>query len=139
MMYLLDTCVVSDFVKGDRSTLSHIQKKSPDTIAVSSITVLEIQYGLALNPDKANKIQSIMDDFLRAISILPFEEQDAVCAGKIRALLKQRGAPIGSYDLLLAGTALSRDLILITSNLSEFMRVDGLRVENWRESFQNYL
>ena len=133
MIYLLDTCVVSDFIKGDAPTLNHIKRKSPHTLTISSITMMELTYGLTLNPARAKKIQPILNDFLRAISITAFEEKEAVCAGKIRSTLKQLGTPIGSYDVLLAGTALHHDLILVTSNLREFERIEGLRLENWRE------
>ena len=70
---------------------------------------------------------------MRVITILPFEERDADCSGKIRSSLRQKGTPVGGYDVLLAGTALNRELILVTSNLCEFNRIDGLRLENWRD------
>lgn len=132
MIYLLDTCVLSDFVKGDASTLMHLKSVIPQDIAVSSLTMMEIAYGLALNPEKAKKIQPVLNDFLRVVSIISFEEKDANCSGKIRAYLRQKGNPIGGYDVLLAGTAINRDLVLVTSNLGEFNRIEGLRLENWR-------
>ncbi len=133
MIYLLDTCVVSDFIKGDRRTLERVKGTFPNNIAVSSITTMEIAYGLALNPEKAKKIQPMLSDFLKAVSILPFEEKDGDCSGKIRSFLRRKGMPIGGYDVLLAGTALNRGLILVTSNLYEFERIEGLCLENWRE------
>lgn len=132
MIYLLDTCVLSDFIKGHAQTLKHLKRVAPQDIAVSSITIMEIAYGLALNREKAKKIQPMLNDFLEVISILSFEQKDADCAGKIRAYLKQKGATIGGYDALLAGTALSRDLILVSSNLREFNRIERLHLENWR-------
>ncbi|MHC0062327.1 PIN domain-containing protein [Nostoc sp. UIC 10890] len=59
MGYLLDTCVISDFVKGEENTLKRIKLISPIEIFVSSITVMEVKYGLAINPQRAVKIQSI--------------------------------------------------------------------------------
>jgi tRNA(fMet)-specific endonuclease VapC len=132
MKYLLDTCVISDFVKGDSHTLNHIKQHSPTDIAVSAITLHEIQYGLALNPDRANKIRSIIHDFLAPIHKLPFAEQDAREAAIIRALLKQQGRTIGSYEILIAGTALNHKLILVSSNLKGFQRIGSLNLENWR-------
>lgn len=133
MKYLLDTCVVSDFVKGDSQTLARIKLQSPSSIAISSITLHEIQYGLALNATRAEKIRAIIHDFLAPIHVLDFSQGDAITAATIRAQLKQQGQPIGSYDILIAGTALHHQLILITSNLKEFSRLDGLKLENWRE------
>ncbi|BAU07768.1 hypothetical protein FIS3754_37030 [Fischerella sp. NIES-3754] len=56
MGYLLDTCVVSDFVKGENNTLKRLKSSSPHEIFISSITVMEVKYGLAINPERAIKI-----------------------------------------------------------------------------------
>jgi tRNA(fMet)-specific endonuclease VapC len=132
MKYLLDTCVISDFIKNESNTAEQIKNTSPTEIAVSTITVMEIQYGLALYPKRAEVIRPIIHDFLNAVYLLPFSEEDANQAAILRALLKQQGTPIGSYDILLAGAALCRQLIFVTSNTKEFNRIDGLKIENWR-------
>lgn len=132
MKYLLDTCVVADFVKGDKATLERIKEKSPAALAVSTITVMEIDYGLALNVERAKKIKPIIHDLLATIHILEFNQEDAKQAVLLRALLKQQGCPIGSYDILLAGAAFNRKLILVSSNTKEFDRIEGLELENWR-------
>ena len=134
MKYLLDTCVVSDFVKGDLQTLVSIKQLSPTDIAISCITLHEIQYGLALDPKRAAKISGIIHDFLAPIHILDFSQGDAKASAIIRAQLKQQGRPIGSYDILIAGTALYHKLILVTSNLKEFSRLDDIKLENWRKA-----
>lgn len=135
MKYLLDTCVISDFVKGDTNTLTMLKRVSPHDIAISSVTVMEIQYGLVLNPNRAKIIEPIIRDLLKSITILEFDSNDAMKTASIRACLKQRGQPIGSYDILLAGTALSHNLTFVTSNTNEFNRVDGLVLENWRDPY----
>ena len=132
MKYLLDTCVISDFVKGEVNTLTRIKKTSPSELSVSTITVMEIQYGIALNPKHAKVINPIISDFLAQINIIDFDRDDAAQAASIRALLKQQGCPVGSYDILLAGTALNHKLIFVSSNVKEFKRVNGIRLENWR-------
>lgn len=103
MKYLLDTCVISDFIKGEANTACRLKQTSPAEIAVSTITVMEILYGLALNPKRVSAIKSIIQDFLNTVTLLDFNQHDAAQTAKIRADLKQRGCPIGSYDLLLAG------------------------------------
>ena len=100
MTWLLDTCVLSDFARGEAGTLRRLKAASPAEIAVSAITVMEVEYGLARAP--------------------------------VRAALEGKGRPIGAYDLLIAGCALSRGMALVSSNTREFGRVSGLRVENWR-------
>lgn len=132
MTYLLDTCAVSDFVKGNPKTLDKIKLLSPADIAISSVTEMEIKFGLALNQKSAQKIQSMLMDFLSVVSIIPFGSKEADIAGKIRAELQRKGKPVGAYDLLIAGTAIAHDLKLVTSNLREFNQIRQLAVENWR-------
>jgi tRNA(fMet)-specific endonuclease VapC len=63
--------------------------------------------------------------------VLSFDREDARHAGEIRAMLSAQGTPIGGYDLLIAGQARARNLILVTRNQREFQRVEGLQTENW--------
>jgi tRNA(fMet)-specific endonuclease VapC len=133
MKYILDTCCVSDFVKGDKNTLSHIKNCSPTDLSISSITAFEIEYGLLINAAAAKKLKKPIHDFLSVISIIPYTEKDALISAKIRAKLKKQGNPIGSYDVLIASTALQNKLILITSNVNEFSRIDNLKIQNWRQ------
>lgn len=72
--------------------------------------------------------------FLEALDfeILDFQLQDAITAGEIRATLAARGTPIDPFDLLIAGQAVARDLILVTNHLGEFNRIDALHVEDWQ-------
>jgi tRNA(fMet)-specific endonuclease VapC len=69
---------------------------------------------------------------LREIEALPFDVEDAYAAGQIRAVLTQAGTPIGPYDVMIAGTALARGLIVVAANTREFSRVAGLQLEDWR-------
>lgn len=133
MKYLLDTCAVSDFIKGETGTLENIKKISPSDIAISTITVMEMHYGLALNPLRAQKIRNMIHDFLESINILEFNENDAKEAAILRALLRQQGSTIGSYGILLAGAACNRKLTLVSANTKEFERIESLSLINWRQ------
>jgi len=133
MKYLLDTCVVSDFVKGHKQTLQILKAINPASIGISAITQMEIIYGLKKNPKQAEKIEGIMHDFMDSISVLPFEQKVATSAGEIRAILAGQGTPIGAYDLLIGATALKSNRILVTSNTKEFVRIKGVTLENWRD------
>ncbi|MFN3612395.1 type II toxin-antitoxin system VapC family toxin [Tepidimonas sp.] len=132
MMYLLDTCTVSDFVKGQPGVMARIKALSPRQIVVSALTRMEIDYGLALNSERARKLTPVLDAFFSVVSTVPFDEADARATAAIRAALQSKGQPIGAYDALIAGTAVARGLIVVTSNVGEFHRVSGLQVENWR-------
>lgn len=131
-MYLLDTCVISDFVKGEKGTLEKMKNSSPQEIAVSCITVMEINYGLSINPQKEKKISPIIKELLKSITILDFSIKEAHFSAQIRAFLKENGTPIGAYDVLIGATALSAGLILVTANTKEFQRIPDLKIMNWR-------
>ncbi len=95
---------------------------------------MEIVYGLLFNPKKARKLAPILDQFLSAITVFPFDDADAKAAAAIRAALHQAGRPIGPYDCQIAGCGLARGLVVVTSNEGAFRRVSGLRIENWRQA-----
>jgi len=132
MKYLLDTCTVSDFVKGQSNVLERVKATLPHLIAVSTLTRMEVDYGLALNAERARKLVPLLDAFFSTILTLPFDEADAAAAAAIRAALRIQGQSIGAYDVLIAGTGLARGLVVVTSNVGEFKRVNGLQVEDWR-------
>jgi len=132
-MFLLDTCVISDFVKGEKGTLNHIKNHSPTELAVSSVTMMEIEYGLQLNPTKARKIRPILEELLKPVTIVEFGDNEAEMAAQIRAFLKEKGTPIGAYDVLIGATALANGMSLVTANTSEFERIPDLKVINWRQ------
>lgn len=133
MRWLLDTCVLSDFARGEPGTLARLKAASPATLAVSAITVMEVEYGLARAPARARRLAPVMHALLDAVAILPYAEEDARASAAVRAALETKGRPIGAYDILIAGTALAQGCALVTANEGEFGRIAGLRVENWRE------
>ena len=112
--------------------MRHIRRVSPADLAISTITEMEIDYGLRLNPRLSHRLKPVMDAFLESVSLLPYDREAARATAQFRASLKRSGRPIGAYDALIAGTALAQDLTLVTSNVSEFSRVSDLRVEDWR-------
>ena len=132
MKYLLDTCVLSDFARGEPNTLERVKATPPALVAVSTITVMEIEFGLALDASRARRLAPLMHTMLEAVTVLPYEAGDARASAVLRAALQKKGRPIGADDVLIAGCALARGLVLVTSNEREFRRVGGLRIENWR-------
>lgn len=104
-----------------------------DDIAVSSITIAELQFGVSksLFPEKN---LAALQKFLTPFSIVDFDYPVAVEYGKIRATLEKKGTPIGPMDMLIAACAKSRGLTLVSNNTKEFLRVEDLNVENWVES-----
>jgi tRNA(fMet)-specific endonuclease VapC len=130
-MYLLDTNICIYVIKKKPvDVLKTLKTKSKKDIYVSSITIAELEYGVAKSqfPEK-NKIALI--EFLSIFNILPFDDADAAEFGMIKTDLEKKGRIIGPMDLLIAGQAKSKKLILVTNNIKEFERVEGLKIENW--------
>lgn len=129
-MYLLDTNTVIYFFKDMGRVAATLLSKSPRDIAIPSIALYELEVGVAKsnNPQKRkNQLESLVS----GITILPFDSKEAEVAAMIRAELENNGMPIGPYDTLIAGIALSSNATLVTHNTKEFSRVKGLSVEDW--------
>ena len=131
-MYLLDTNVISDFVRGDAKVIARLRNEAPGDLAISVITEMEVEYGIARRPSLAARTKTAMRDLMNLLQMLPFEREDAKTAGQLRVELHAAGTPLGAYDLLLAATARRRGLRFVTHNTSEFARVRGLELEDWR-------
>lgn len=132
MKYLIDTCTLSDFFKKVPSVIKRFEEIPPKQIYISSITVMEIEYGLRLNPEREKKIRPIWESLLKLIQMAPYCQRCAEETAQIRAVLKTTGSPVGPFDLLIAGTAIAHQLIMVTSNFDEFKKISVLKVENWR-------
>lgn len=132
MNYLLDTCVISDFLKKIPSVVEHFKVLSPEKIHISSITVMEVEYGLKLNAERAKKIRPLWTELLKYVHVIPYSPQCAVASAYLRADLKEKGLPIGPFDVLIAGTSLAHKMIMVTSNSGEFRRISGITLEDWR-------
>lgn len=132
MAFLLDTCVIIDLVKGDANTIQTMKSKSPDLVFISTITEFELRYGIEKASNLKSKSKQIVEAMLSEISILNFASKEAAKAAQIRNYLRSLGTPIGPYDFLIAATALSNSLTLVTSNEKEFLRIPEMKIENWR-------
>jgi tRNA(fMet)-specific endonuclease VapC len=132
MRYLLDTNTVSDFFRRHPAVLSRLRQLAPGDLAISSVTVMEIEYGMERQPSARRKFGQIWEDFQSDVHVLTYNTQDAVDTGRVRAHLARLGTPIGPFDLQLAGTALARRLTVVTNNTDEFSRVPELTLEDWR-------
>ncbi|MGF1615166.1 MAG: type II toxin-antitoxin system VapC family toxin [Gammaproteobacteria bacterium] len=133
MRYLLDTCVLSDFARGRAPVLARIKATPPEALAITSVTLMEVEYGLRLNAALERRLRPVMEAFFSAVHVLPYTADDARATAALRATLKAQGRPMGAYDALIAGCALARGLSLVTSNTREFARVAGLVLEDWRD------
>ncbi|MGH9317765.1 MAG: type II toxin-antitoxin system tRNA(fMet)-specific endonuclease VapC [Thermoanaerobaculia bacterium] len=131
MIYLLDTNTCIYAIKREPQMLRRLQEHSPDDFGVSAITVAELWFGAAKS-SRPQRTRSSVNSFLKPLEILPFASEAAGEYAEIRLQLEKAGQPIGERDLLIAATARSRRLTVVTHNVREFSRVSGLKVEDWR-------
>lgn len=131
MKLMLDTNICIHVIKHrPAAVIARFQEYMPRDMCISSITLAELEYGVekSSKPDK-NRLALVM--FLSGICVLPFDDDAAAEYGIIRAALEKKGTPIGPNDMLIAAHAKALGLPIITNNTREFVRVDGLQVENW--------
>ncbi len=133
MRYLLDTNICIYLIKSrPTEVLTRFRQHSPLDVAISTITLFELQYGIEKSRYRQQS-ENALAKFLLPLTHIDLDRASAVEAAAIRAQLEKKGMPIGPYDLLIAGLARSREIILVTNNTKEFARIDGLHLENWVE------
>lgn len=132
-MWLLDTniCIYLIKQKPERA-VRRLRSLDVATVGVSSITVAELQHGVAKSARPEQNALALAA-LLAPLEVLAFDEAAAAVYGVVRAQLEREGTPIGSMDLLIAAHARALGRTIVTNNTREFSRVTGLKVENWAE------
>jgi len=129
MRFLLDANAVIALLKGHPPMARHVRQHGPSDFGIPSVVMQELYFGAFKSRRReANLGRLAMLHF----EVLPFDLEDAVHAGEVRALLALAGTPIDPYHLMIAGQALARDLTVFTPNIGEFGRVAGLRIADWQ-------
>ena len=130
-MYLLDTNIVSYWMRGHLRLLDTIKRHSPKDLSLSAITLAEIYYGIEKSPARKKERRLKIEQIRSQLEIHPFDESAAVQYGIIRAQLEKKGRMISERDLQIASIALAKRLCVVTHNTKEFNRVEKLKVEDW--------
>ncbi len=137
MRYMLDTNIVIYIIKNKPiEVIKNFISKDVGDICISSITYSELMYG-AQKSQAVEKNKAAILLLLSSISILPFDSYAAEEYGKVRTDLELKGIPIGSLDTLISSHAKSLGLTLVTNNIKEFKRVEGLNIEDWTTAVLN--
>ncbi|MDA1013785.1 MAG: type II toxin-antitoxin system VapC family toxin [Planctomycetota bacterium] len=132
MKYLLDTNVCIAHLRGTNANVTNqLAAVAPGDAVLSSVVKAELWFGAERSANRSTN-QAQLSSFFAAIPSLPFDDSASEVYGRIRAELEAQGTPIGPNDLMIAATALSSGLILVTHNTSEFARVSGLQIEDWQ-------
>ena len=129
-MYIVDTNTLIYFFKGMGRVPGKFLEVSPKDMGIPSVVLYELEYGIAKSTSP-RKRQSQLKELCSLVEVLPFGNEEARVSALIRANLEKKGTPIGAYDVLIAGTALVNQGILVTNNTKEFARVPKLKLENW--------
>ncbi|MBM4171250.1 MAG: type II toxin-antitoxin system VapC family toxin [Ignavibacteria bacterium] len=131
MKYLVDTNICIYIIKKKPEVvIKRFTKMKPDSIGISVITLSELLYGVSKSSKPDENIIAL-EQFILPLSVVNFTKEDAISYGKLRAKLEMNGNLIGAMDMLIASQALSRGLILVTNNEREFIKIEGLSIENW--------
>ena len=130
LKYMLDTNIVIYVIK--RKPIEVLEKFNQNAlrICMSSITYAELIYGVEKSTKATHNLRYV-EDFISRLEVLDYGMKAANHYGEIRSNLEKAGKPIGPNDLHIAAHARSEGLVLVSNNLKEFNRVDGLRLENW--------
>ena len=132
--FLLDTNACIGYLTGRAPGVLRRVKALPATdIAVCSVMKLELFRGAAKSADPV-AARAGPRQFLDQFASLELDDRAAEIGGRVGAELEAKGTPIGPYDLQIAAIALADDLTLVTHNVREFSRVEGLRIEDWESS-----
>jgi tRNA(fMet)-specific endonuclease VapC len=131
-MIQLDTNVVSQalIMKPPKLLNKLLHASVTRGIALSSVVYGELCFGLSKNPTMT-RLRIDLDEFVDSVEVLPWTKICAQAYGDLRATLAREGQLIGSMDLLIAAHAVALDATLVTGNVKEFIRVPGLKIENW--------
>jgi len=130
LRYMLDTNVCIRVLRDRPQNLRERFNSEADGLCISTIILTELLQGAAKS-DRPALNRTRVEQFAARLEVLTFGSEAADHAADIRADLERKGTPIGGYDVLIAGHARSKGLVVVTGNLGEFSRVEGLRCEDW--------
>jgi tRNA(fMet)-specific endonuclease VapC len=132
--YRLDTNAVIALLRNRPNTVRERMRAAATSGAVtvvSPIVLFELWYGVARSQHQRENAERLRVFLSGVIDVASFDREDAAIAGDLRATLEKAGAPIGPFDLLIAAQALRLRATLVTANVSEFARIEGLRWQDW--------
>ena len=130
MIYYLDTDTLVSVLRGAEKPAMMIDSFPADDIKIPSIVKAELMYGAYKSKDVQRTMKGMLS-LIEPYDIALFDDRAFDIYGRVRAELEKEGRTIGSNDLLIAATVMSRNGILVTNNIKEFERIKGLRLENW--------
>lgn len=132
MAYLLDTNIFIAAMKAHPAVRRRLEHIPAEALILSPVVLGELETGV----EKSTRVEhnrAQLSTIVAGLELAPLDAATSRSYARIRAALERQGTPIGANDLWIAAQAMVLDAILITDNVREFSRVEGLRVENWLE------
>jgi tRNA(fMet)-specific endonuclease VapC len=129
-VYILDTNTLIYFFKGVGNVADNLLAVSPKDIGIPAVVLYELEYGIARSTSPKKRTKQL-EELCALVEVLAFGSEEAKTSATIRASLEKKGTPIGPYDVMIAGTVLSKQGILVTNNTKEFRRVPKLKIIDW--------
>ncbi|KQT54047.1 MULTISPECIES: type II toxin-antitoxin system tRNA(fMet)-specific endonuclease VapC [unclassified Aureimonas] len=127
---MLDTNVCIHLLRNRTAPLRRRFEETAGLLSISTIVLHELRFG-AEKSQRPDEGHGEIEKLIERLDVLPFDTAAAAHSGQIRAALQRIGQTIGTLDTMIAGHARSRELVVVTNNLGEFRRVEGLRCEDW--------
>ncbi len=132
-MFLLDTNIVSYWMRGEPSVIARLRECRPADLSLCAVTLAEISYGIEKSPVKKKERRRKIEEIASLLTVYSFDEAAANGYGIIRARLEKNGIVISERDMQIAAVALANRLTVVTHNVKEFSRIEELVVEDWME------
>ena len=129
-MYVLDTNTLIYYFKGMGNVSENLLDKTPKDIGIPAIVLFELEVGIAKSKAPRKRTQQLRE-ITSIVNIIPFGDKEAKVSASIRTKLEKQGLQIGPYDLLIGGSAVANQAILVTHNPKEFERIENLGIEDW--------
>ena len=129
-MYILDTNTLIYFFKGIGNVADNLLAVSPKDIGIPAVVLYELEYGISKSTSPQKRTKQL-EELCALVEVLAFGNEEAKTSATVRAFLEKKGTPIGPYDVMIAGTVISKQGILVTNNTKEFRRVPKLKITDW--------
>ena len=129
MKYLLDTNICIYLFRGKYDIDNRIEQVGEENCSISEITLAELVYGAEYSKNPKKNF-GLINDLIQSVSVIPV--YDAIPTyGKQKARLRREGRLIGDFDLLIGSSSIANKMIMVTQNVNEFNRLQGIQIEDW--------
>lgn len=132
-MFLLDTNIISKFIRGDKNIDLNLQRHSKESLSTCTIVKAELFFGVEIHPSPriGDILRNQYFNLLAVMTVRDFDDASAEVFARIKAILKKAGTPIEDMDLLIASIAIANNLTLVTNNTKHFEKISGLNLADW--------